>query len=218
MLLLLTGIVCNNGFAQQSETIVKDKDKEEQFLEFLDYFEEIGLPYEQSLEMLEINHPLPDPSQLKIFPKPTPFEKIAEPFIPWGKPIRCSTRPKIKPVGRFLIGTNTVAIIYEGTPLMGSRRTVNYYLTYFDLKGNLLPFFNKKTTYLSEFIIGYSRLFNTQSFSINSLGRIEIFNSSNQWSLEFSYENVKKNELIGYIKNEIFYWQLDGLNGIKIIK
>lgn len=218
LLIFLTGFICNTVFAQQSETFLDEKAKEKQFLEFLDYFEEIDLPYEQSLEMLEVNHPLPNHIELRTFPKPTSFEKVAKPFIPWGRPIRCSVPPKIKPIGRFLIGTNAVAIVYQGTPLLGGLRTVNYYLTYYDLKGNVLPFLNKKATYLSEFIIGYSRLYNTQSFTINSLGSLEMSNYSNQWSLEFSYENYNENELIGYKKIEAFYWQLDGLKGIKIIK
>lgn len=226
---LILTIFISSGFVSYSNFADKEAEKKQKFLEYLSYFEKVSLPYKldlQTIECFDFTN-TKRKKHTKISAKDDKFYKVAQAFYaqlrkehsaPFflGRFSRMG-RPIIEPMARFYPDDETVAVIYKSSMQFANPIMTDYYLSYYDLKGNPVGRSKKNLSSASDQRIGFTNLHHTQVFTIFPSGKIETVFYDNHWKAKVGSIAIEKNELLGFKKVKEINYQLDSRQGIQEI-
>lgn len=221
--LLFSGILFFLGSSfVNKETAEKDGDQQKKFLNYLSYFEKVSLPYSLNFEDLPYNKSNSGglSGKLSESKKDRIFYDIAESFLPINQTGRFSRlgRPILRAVARFFPDDKTVAVVYSRSLPFSDPIMKNYFIAYYDLKGNLLGNTKKQYTYNNHQLIGFTKLQHTQLFTILPSGKIEVVLYANHWEKELSTVAISENKLLGFKKQKQLTYEVSNQQGIQEVK
>ena len=194
----------SSGFVKHDTPIIGDGGQQRDFLELLSHFEKVSLPFSMDLKNYEQKH-FSEASIRKrkaIGKVNSDFTKLTDKFIPSSKHRKFSRmgRSIIEPLARFYPDDLTVGIVYSSKLQFGGEMMADYFIGYYDFKGNLLGRTKKKRIGQNDFRIGFTNMQHVQTFTILPSGKITTIFYDTHWKQKIGAVSSDQNELLGFRK------------------
>ena len=231
----MTFFLVNTAFIQPEQEIqsktqstIEEENKQMQFIELLSYFENKMLPLEilpQSMEeygssKTKTSAVLSSAQLAKVDTRE--FRTITQKFIPGLMALKFSRMgpPLIVPVARYYPSEETVAIIYELRHRYSSPNNRSFYLSYYDLKGNLLNQHEVKNNKRkvkkleTDFLVASISYLETRNLKIDKWGTIQIDLFENNWEQDPKKVSMEDNQFLALTKVKQERYELHPQRGI----
>lgn len=211
----------SSGFVKHDTSIIDDAGQQRDFLELLSHFEKVSLPFSMDLKNYEQKHfsRASIKKRRAINKVNSDFTQLADKFIPSSKHRKFSRmgRSIIEPVARFYPDDLTVGIVYSSKLQFGGEMMADYFIGYYDFKGNLLGRTSKKRIRQSDFRIGFTNMQHVQTFTILPSGKITTTFYDTHWKQKLGSVSSDQNKLMGFRKKKTIDYEFSRAKGIQEI-